>query len=171
MVIFTPSPPWNFQKDDRYVLHLQRAAFMLWFIFKLCKLRVTDLIFYSTSLTDRNINTCSFFFISEKIDWYAFCESAEKNEPRHDKTNKVSVHPTKTQISLGIRRVWSESSPSACRNLGSLATHWAHSEDSDQTGQMPKLIWVFARRTLILLVLSCRGSNHVQIIIIELLYV
>ena len=33
--------------------------------------------------------------------------------------------------------VWSESSLSAWRNLGSLATHWVHSEDSDQTGQMP----------------------------------
>ena len=26
-------------------------------------------------------------------------------EPRHDKTNKVAVHPAKTQISLGIRPV------------------------------------------------------------------
>ena len=47
---------------------------------------------------------------------------------------------------------------SAWRNLGSLATHWAHIEDSDHTGRMPRLIWVFAGRTLILLVLSCRGS-------------
>ena len=79
-------------------------------------------------------------------------------EPRHDKTNKMAVRPAKTQISLGIRPVWSESSLSAWRNLGSLATHWAHSEDSDQTGRVPRLIWVFAGRTLILLVLSCRGS-------------
>ena len=49
---------------------------------------------------------------------------------------------------------WSES----WKKLGSLATHWAHSEDSDQTGRMPRLIWVFAGRTLTLLVLSCRGS-------------
>ena len=28
-----------------------------------------------------------------------------KNEPRHDKTNKMSVRPAKTQISLGIRPV------------------------------------------------------------------
>ena len=102
------------------------------------------------------------------------------NEPRHDKTNKMSVRPAKTQTSLGIIPVWSESSLcaqwvakdpsflhadsedpdqtdipvwsgsslSAWRKLGSLATHWAHSKDSDQTG-----------RTLILLVLSCRGSN------------
>ena len=60
------------------------------------------------------------------------------NEPRHDKTNKVTVRPAKTQFSLGIRTVWSESSLSAWRNLGPLATRWAHSEDSDQTGQMPR---------------------------------
>ena len=65
-------------------------------------------------------------------------------EPRYDKTNKVSVRPVKTQISLGIRPVRSESSQSAWRNIRSLATHWAHSEDSDQTGRMPRLIWVFA---------------------------
>ena len=44
-------------------------------------------------------------------------------EPRYDKTNKISVRPAKTQISLGIRPVWSESSLSACRKVGSLATH------------------------------------------------
>ena len=31
-------------------------------------------------------------------------------EPRHDKTNKMNVRPAKTQISLGIRPVWSASS-------------------------------------------------------------
>ena len=60
-------------------------------------------------------------------------------EPRHDKTNKVTVRPAKIQISLGIRPVWSESS---------LCVHWvakdarflhADSEDSDQTGRMPRL--------------------------------
>ena len=54
--------------------------------------------------------------------------------------------------------VWSESSLSAWRNIGPLATHWVHSEDSDQTGWMPRLIWIFAGHTIILLVLSCRGS-------------
>ena len=81
------------------------------------------------------------------------------NEPRHDKTNKVTVRPAKTQISLGIRPVWSESSLSTWRNAESFATHWAHSEDSDQIERMPRLIRVFAGRTLILSVLSCRGSN------------
>ena len=44
-------------------------------------------------------------------------------EPPHDKTNKMSVRPAKTQISLGIHPVWSESSLSAWNKLGSLATH------------------------------------------------
>ena len=39
------------------------------------------------------------------------------------------MRPAKTQISLGIRPVWSVSSLSAWRKLGSLATHWVHSED------------------------------------------
>ena len=79
-------------------------------------------------------------------------------EQPHDKTNKVTVRPAKTQISLGSRPVWSESSLSAWRNLEFLATHWAHSEDADQTGRMPRLIWVFAGRTIIVLVLSWGGS-------------
>ena len=55
--------------------------------------------------------------------------------------------------------VWPEASLSTWRKLGSLATHWVHSKDSDQTGQMPRLIWFFAGRRVILFVLSCRGSN------------
>ena len=83
-------------------------------------------------------------------------------EPPHYKTNKMTVRPAKTQISLGIHPVWSESLLSAWRNLGSLATHWAHNEDSDQTGWMPRLIWVFAGCTLTLLVLSWDGSFSVS---------
>ena len=79
-------------------------------------------------------------------------------EPQHDKTNKLSVRPAKTEISLVIRPVRSKSSLSARRKLVSLATHWVHSKNSDQTGRMPRLIWVFAGHTVTLLVLSCRGS-------------
>ena len=50
------------------------------------------------------------------------------NELRHDKTNKVSVRPAKTQISLGIRPVWSVFSV-RMKNAWVLATHWAHGED------------------------------------------
>ena len=67
------------------------------------------------------------------------------------KTNKVTVRTAKTQISLSIRPVWSESS---------LCAKWvtADSESSDQIGRMPSLIQIFAGRTLISLILSCRGS-------------
>ena len=72
------------------------------------------------------------------------------------KPSKWHVRPAKTQISLGICPVWSESSLSAWRKLGSLATDWAHGEDSDQIW----LLWVFAGHTVILLVLSWGGSNQ-----------
>ena len=74
-------------------------------------------------------------------------EQLKRYEPPHDKTNKMTVCPGKTQISLGMRPVWSESS---------LCAHWvakdpsflyADSKDSDQTGQVPRLIWVFPGRT------------------------
>ena len=64
----------------------------------------------------------------------------------------------RSECAPNIRQVWSESLLSAWRNLGSLATHWAQSEDSGQFGRMPRLIWVFAGSTLISLVLSCHGS-------------
>ena len=56
---------------------------------------------------------------------------------------------------------------SAQSDQSSLCAQWvtkdpsflhADSEDSDQTGWMPRLIWVFAGHTAILLDLSCRGS-------------
>ena len=81
----------------------------------------------------------------------------QTHKPRRDKTNKVTVRPVKTQISHGIRPVWSESSPGAQWVAKDPMFLHTDSEDSDQTGRMPRLIWVFAGRTLILLVLSCRG--------------
>ena len=79
-------------------------------------------------------------------------------EPPHDKTNNVAVRSAKTQISLGIRPVWSESSLSAWRKVGSLSTHWTQSKGSNQTGRMPRFIWVFVVRIATLLVLSWDGS-------------
>ena len=66
---------------------------------------------------------------------------------QHDKTNKMTVCPAKTKISLGIRLVWSESS--LCIQWVAKDPSFLHvdSEDSDQTGRMPRLIWVFAGRT------------------------
>ena len=67
-------------------------------------------------------------------------------EPPHDKTNKMTEHPAKTQISLGIHPVWSDSSLCAQWVAKDPSFLHADSEDSDQTGQMPRLIWVFAGR-------------------------
>ena len=68
-------------------------------------------------------------------------------EPPHDKTNKMTVRPEKTQIRLGICPVWSESL--LCAQWVAKDPSFLHvdSEDSDQTGRMPRLIWVFAGRT------------------------
>ena len=60
---------------------------------------------------------------------------------------------------------WSESSLSAWINIGSSNTHLAHCEDSDQTGRMPNLIWVFTGRTVILLVLSWGGSSTFVVVL------
>ena len=79
-------------------------------------------------------------------------------EPPRDKTNKVSVRPAKTQISLCIHPVWSESLLCAQWVAKDPSFLQADREDSDQTGRMPRLIWVFAGRTASLLVLS-RGSS------------
>ena len=80
-------------------------------------------------------------------------------EPPHDKTNKMTLRPVKTQINLA----------STQSDQSSLCAQWvakdptflhADSKDSDQTGQMPRLIWVFAEHTVILLVLSWGGSTQ-----------
>ena len=70
----------------------------------------------------------------------------------------MTVCPAKTQISLGICPVWSESSLCAQWVAKDRSSLCADSEDPAQTGWLPRLIWVFAGRTVILFVLSCRGS-------------
>ena len=96
-------------------------------------------------------------FLLHGKGWSTFQQKC-KNEQRHDKTNKVAVRPAKTQISLGIRPVWSVFAVRMEKPLV-LSCPLSASEDSDQTGRMPRLIWVFAGCTLILLVLSCRDSD------------
>ena len=72
----------------------------------------------------------------------------------------MSVGPAKTQISWGIRP--DRSGSSLCAQWVAKDPKFLHadSEDSDQTGRMPRLIWVFAGRTLTLLALSCCGSHY-----------
>ena len=56
---------------------------------------------------------------------------------------------TLTHPSIRMKKAWVLSYPLSA------------SEDSDQTGRMPRLIWVFAGHTLILLVLSFHDSWYV----------
>ena len=81
----------------------------------------------------------------------------------HDTTNIVVCAPSEDSDQPGHPPclIW-ESSLSARRKSGSLATHFVHSEDSDQTGRMPRLNRVFAGRTVIFLVLSWGGSFFPQ---------
>ena len=78
------------------------------------------------------------------------------------KTNKMSVRPAKTQISLGIRPVWSESLLCAQWVAKDPSFLHADSEDSDQTGRMFRLIWVFAGRTVICF-RFCHVAAHIVI--------
>ena len=78
-------------------------------------------------------------------------------EPRHDKTNKVSVRPAKTQISLGIHPVWSESSLCAQWVAKNLRFLHADSEDwSDWADAQADLSLCWAHTHFV--GLSCRGS-------------
>ena len=92
------------------------------------------------------------------------------------------MRPAKTQISLGIRPVWSEfslgirpvwSESLLCDQLVAEDPSLLHAdnEDSDRTGRMPRLIWVFSRRTLILLVLSWGGHLAVPWKVMSLFFI
>ena len=67
--------------------------------------------------------------------------------PLHVYVLQMSCDITKPTKWLCAQRRLRSAWASAWRKLGSLATHWAHSEDSDQTGRMPRLIWGFTGRT------------------------
>ena len=75
------------------------------------------------------------------------------------KPTKWPVHPVKTQISLGIHPVWTESLRLAWRNTGPSATHWGHNEDWSDWADGWSLPWA---HKVILLVLSCSGLNVVS---------
>ena len=88
-------------------------------------------------------------------------------ESSHEKTNIMACALSKDsdQPEHPPMPVWSESSLSAWRKLVSLATHWAHSEDSDKTARMPRLIWVLAWRICHSLVLSWGGSYIFELLL------
>ena len=106
-----------------------------------------DFNLFSNEKVKTVLNFCSIFPV-------VFCRASPAHVTGRSEMSRSITKPTqwplrpvKTRISLGIRPVWSESSLSAWRKLGSLATQWVHSEDSDQTGRIPRLIWVFAGHT------------------------
>ena len=68
-------------------------------------------------------------------------------EPAHDKTKTMACAPSEDWDQPGhppcLIRVFAV----RMKKAWSIATYSAHSEDSDQTVRMPRLIWVFAGRT------------------------
>ena len=103
-------------------------------------LRILFNTFIKISLHNHTVDLLIFF--SATHDRYE-----DINEPKRPETSFGCMRPAKTQISLRIRAVWLESALSAWRNIASLATQYAHREDSDQTVRMRRLIWIFAGRT------------------------
>ena len=122
------------------------------------------------TIRDRDIcHNCHLYCMASHLDkeilllrtvWLLVCETTIDllvpiRQFRHDMTK-----PTKWGCAQRrLRSAWASES-SLCAQWVAKAPSFLHadSEDSDQTGRMPRLIWVFAWRTLILLVLSCRGS-------------
>ena len=118
----------------------------------------------------------TFLFIQDPEGWAVL-----------DVSGSVSVHVAVTNVQMSrlmtkltkwecaqrrLRSAWA----SAQSDQSLLCAHWvakdpsflhADSEDSDQTGRMPRLIWVFAGRTLTLLVLSWGGSYIRNIVVLK----
>ena len=94
-------------------------------------------------------------------DWSQYLRyyGENKSDPPHHKTNKMTVCQVKTQISLGICTVWSESSLFAWRKLGFLVTHWAQVKTLIRLGGCPGWSESSLGTHATSLGLSCRGSN------------
>ena len=73
------------------------------------------------------------------------------------KPTKLPFRPEKIQISLDIRPVWSESSLSIWRNIGSSSTHWAPAKTLIRLGGCPGWSESLLGAQAILLVLSWGG--------------
>ena len=90
--------------------------------------------------------------------WYKHCQILSEPWPKPQREHFTSFHWSaiiwntawqnqqneKTQISLGTCPDWSESSLCALRVAKGPTYLHVDSKDSDQTGWMPRLIWVFA---------------------------
>ena len=79
-------------------------------------------------------------------NWSATCQN-QQNGCASSEDSDQPRHPH------SLTRLFAVRMKKACVLSYSLSA----SEDSDQNGRMPRLIWIVAGRTLILLILSCRG--------------
>ena len=62
-------------------------------------------------------------------------------KPLQEKTNKLTFAPSEDSDQSGHPLSLIRFLTVRMKNLGSSATHLAHSEDSDQTGRIPRLIF------------------------------
>ena len=111
-------------------------------VYNLSKLGFSNLTVNETSFLETLVNLHMEFLLFKTVSCQGLVRTLQvlgtKNMSRSTtKPAKWNVRPGKTKISLGICPVWSQSLLSAWRNLRSIATHWAHCEDSDQTGGCP----------------------------------
>ena len=109
----------------------------------------------------QNLQVCQTYCLANVITLW----SSLLTIPEHDmscvmtKPTKWHVRPAKTQISLGIHPVWSESSLSAWRKLGSLAPIERTAKTLIRLGRCPGWSESLLGAHAILLVLSCYGSH------------
>ena len=126
---------WVFYDNLEIIFHISPKIFWLWLLIRIL---FAEVIFKST----HNI-----FFI-ENCGKLSFIIKYPPYLSRlMTKPTKWHVRPATTQISLGIRPVWAESS--LCSQWVAMDPSFLHadSEDSDQTGRMPWLRWVFVGHT------------------------
>ena len=82
---------------------------------------------------------------TERFD--IFYPSASVWDPKSRLTNQIMSRLVKQPTKWHVRPVWSEFSLCAQWVTKDLSFLHVHSEDSDKTGRVPRLIWVFAGRT------------------------
>ena len=90
---------------------------------------------------------CSYVIMDSQTPIFGWCYSSKTNI-HAIWINFFNKLLRKTQISMGIRPVWSESLLCAQWVAKGSVFLQADSEDSDQTRRMRRLIWVFAGRTV-----------------------
>ena len=87
-----------------------------------------------------------FFGCPNLFSFYGRLFSTILFEPAYVRTINMTCAPSEDSDQPGHRPSLIRIFTVCMKNLGSLATHWVHSKDSDRTG-MFRLIWVFTRCT------------------------